>query len=801
MAETIKGINILIGAETTGLSKALSDVNRKSRDIQSELRQVERLLKLDPTNTELLAQKQKLLSDAVGNTTDKLDRLRKAQEQVNEQFRNGAISEGQYRAFQREIAKTEQELRGFETQVGKTSDSLEEMGKEAKSAADKMKSAGEGLKSAGESMAVGITAPLLGIAALATEGTAELRQDMARLETNAIAAGAGLESTRDSLRELNAVTGETDSNVEALSNLLEAGFKDNEMQQALDALSGAVIKFPDTLKIEGLADGLQETLATGEAIGPFAEMLERLGYNLDDFNEGLEKANENGTEQQYILDFLAKSGLSEVNDLYRENNKELIANADAQYDLQQALAELGTMLQPVLTMITQKVAELLGWFNSLDEGVKRVILVIAGIAAVIGPLLMVFGQISMGVGSLISIFGKLGPVFTAITGPIGLIVAAVAALAAGFVYLFNTNETFRDGVLAVWEAIKSAASVVFDAIKQVVMAAFEGIKAFWDKWGPEITEFFKTTWDVVKNIFDTIINAIKDVIEFLFNDIKAFWDKWGGTIQETFDEYLTLVKTAFETIFNSIYSVVKTIFGSIKSFWDKWGDEITAVFKVAFDVVKRLFKGTWDNIKIVVETAIKAIQNVIQMFIKVFEGDWAGAWNKAKEAASTVWEGIKGIFLNTFETMKDVGKNIIQGLINGIKSMKDAVVRAAKDVANGIGDSVKDFFGIKSPSRLMIGYGDNIVQGLANGMKSNAGNAVRSAAGVANAVAGAMSNISGSVAGVQGAAAVAGGNNTVINMTGMMSGANFYVRSDNDINQIAQQLGSVVERNMRGLGG
>jgi phage-related minor tail protein len=110
MAESVRGINVVIGADTTKLSKALSDVNQKSKDIQSELRQVERLLKFDPSNTELLAQKQKLLADAVANTQEKLNRLKNVQQQVSDQLARGEISEGQYRAFQREVAKTEQEL-------------------------------------------------------------------------------------------------------------------------------------------------------------------------------------------------------------------------------------------------------------------------------------------------------------------------------------------------------------------------------------------------------------------------------------------------------------------------------------------------------------------------------------------------------------------------------------------------------------------------------------------------------------------------------------------------------------------
>ena len=117
MAGNIKGITIEIGGDTQKLNKALEDVNKKSRDIQSELKQVEKLLKLDPGNTELLAQKQKLLAEAVANSKEKLDRLKSAQEQVNEQFKKGEISEEQYRAFQREVVKAEQELAGFEKQL------------------------------------------------------------------------------------------------------------------------------------------------------------------------------------------------------------------------------------------------------------------------------------------------------------------------------------------------------------------------------------------------------------------------------------------------------------------------------------------------------------------------------------------------------------------------------------------------------------------------------------------------------------------------------------------------------------
>src|SRR5690625_5080810 len=130
MARTIRGINVQIGSDTTGLSKALSDVNKNARDIQTELRQVDRLLRFDPSNTELLAQKQKLLADAVANTQEKLYRLKSVQEQVNEQFEKGEIDEGQYRAYQREVAKTEQNRQSLETQLESMGPATKDLGEQ-----------------------------------------------------------------------------------------------------------------------------------------------------------------------------------------------------------------------------------------------------------------------------------------------------------------------------------------------------------------------------------------------------------------------------------------------------------------------------------------------------------------------------------------------------------------------------------------------------------------------------------------------------------------------------------------------
>ncbi|KAB1363897.1 DUF2207 domain-containing protein, partial [Bacillus thuringiensis] len=118
MAGRIKGITIEIGGETTGLQNALKDVNKRSNDLTNELKDVERLLKFDPGNVEALAQKQKLLTQQIENTTEKLDKLKAAEQQVQAQFQNGKISEEQYRAFRREIEFTQGSLDGLKNKLG-----------------------------------------------------------------------------------------------------------------------------------------------------------------------------------------------------------------------------------------------------------------------------------------------------------------------------------------------------------------------------------------------------------------------------------------------------------------------------------------------------------------------------------------------------------------------------------------------------------------------------------------------------------------------------------------------------------
>ena len=178
MAGKIKGITIEIGGDTQPLNKALADVNKKTRDLQSELKQVERLLKLDPGNTELVAQKQKILAEAVENSKEKLDRLKTAQQQVNEQFAKGEINEEQYRAFQREVSKAEQELKGFEKQLSETAKASDNLKDKLDKAQTSLKDFGGKMTDIGKNLTMSVTAPIVAVGAASFKMAADFQDAM-----------------------------------------------------------------------------------------------------------------------------------------------------------------------------------------------------------------------------------------------------------------------------------------------------------------------------------------------------------------------------------------------------------------------------------------------------------------------------------------------------------------------------------------------------------------------------------------------------------------------------------------------
>lgn len=234
MSKRIKGITIEIDGETKGLDKALSNVNKESFKLQKELKDVERLLKFNPGNTELLAQKQKLLGDQVNTTREKLDRLKSAQDDVNKAFENGEISEEQYRAFQREIVDTEGKLKSLESQLDQSKTKLQSVADGFEKAGNKMKSVGDKVTGAGKTLTAGVTAPIVALGGLSVKTAADFESAMSRVGAVSGATGEDFQKLEKLARDMGATTQFSASEAaDGLNFMAMAGYDTEQMISSL----------------------------------------------------------------------------------------------------------------------------------------------------------------------------------------------------------------------------------------------------------------------------------------------------------------------------------------------------------------------------------------------------------------------------------------------------------------------------------------------------------------------------------------------------------------------------------------
>lgn len=201
MANRIRGITVEIGGDTTKLQTALRGVNREIKNTQAQLKDVEKLLKLDPGNTELLAQKQKLLGQAVEGTKGKLGTLKTAAEQANTALANGEISQGQYDALQREIIETESDLRNLEEQANQSATALQKIS----ATGTKLQEAGGKLEGVGKAI-LPVSAAVTGIGVAGIKVASDFEKAMSGVKAITGATGEDFEKLRETAINLGAST-------------------------------------------------------------------------------------------------------------------------------------------------------------------------------------------------------------------------------------------------------------------------------------------------------------------------------------------------------------------------------------------------------------------------------------------------------------------------------------------------------------------------------------------------------------------------------------------------------------------
>lgn len=851
-ANRIKGITVEIGGDTTKLQTALQGVNKEIKSTQSQLKDVEKLLKLDPGNTELLAQKEKLLSDAVKETKEKLEALKTAAEQANTALANGDISQEQYDALQREIIETENALKKLEEQANQSATALQKIS----ATGEKLKTVGDNISSVGEKM-LPATAAITGLGTAAVTTAANFESSMSQVQATMGITADSMSTvdgqsvnTMDTLSELAKKMGSetafsASECAQALNYLALAGYSTQEMCDTLptvlnlaaagdidlasasdmvtDAMSALGMKTSeaDTMvdqmaktasttntSVAQLGEGILTIGATAKTIkGGTAELNTALGILA---NNGI-KGAEGGTHLRNIILSLqnptdkaaaqmqalgvsvydSEGNMRSMNDILGDLNASmegmtsedkaniistifnktdlssvnaLLANtgdtwdnlqssitssagaaqqmADTQLDnlqgqltiLKSAIEglaiSLGELLMPYIKMIVGWIQSFVDWLNSLDEGTQKIIVTIALVAAAVGPILIIVGKVMSAVGTIMTVVPKLAGVInvvksafaalntTMLANPIFLIIAAITALVAAFIYLWNTNEGFRQFWIDLWENIKNAVTVAVEAIGQFLTAAWEFIKTTAETVWNAIATFFTTIWEGIKNTVSTVVNAIKMTITNIFNAIKT-----------TVTTIITAIKTTITTIFTNICTSVTTTVGNIKN-------TIVNGLNAAFN------------------------------FIKSIPGQ-ALQW----------------------------GKDMIQGIVNGIRSM----IGAVKDAVSSVASAIKSFLHFSVPDEGPLtdyeSWMPDFMKGLAKGIDRSKGAVEKAIDGVASTMNldGVIPNMSASLnANVSGVDGVSENASVTLNQPIMLDGKTITTL----VSQIQYRQGKASLRNL-----
>lgn len=717
---SIKGITIKIGGDTTGLDKALKETNKKSRELESELKAVDKALKLDPNNVTLVKQKQDLLKDSIKETKSKLDVLKEAQSQVTAQYKKGEIDAGQYRAFQRELETTKSKLSSLKDEKK----NIHVIGTAFKEAKDKVEPVIKKVEKVGSviggatSKAVKFTATLgkidtamigkaadgfkkytqtigVGLAAVTTalaanvEASREWNSDMTKLKTNAETSGNNFDFMKSKMQDLVAITGESDSSIEALSNLMAVGFSDEQMTPAINALSGAVEKFPDTLKIESLSDSLQETLATGAATGQFSELIGRMGDSVDDFNAGLQNCTSEAERQQYALDWLANSGLSEINDEYQSANKSTLDYERASFELQDALASLGTAFTPVmagakgmaadfLTKSLPAVQKLSGGFTQLFDGVSSLL-----DAYDSGGLDGLTEQIPIVISGLFSsaseTLAENAP--TLITAATTVLTSIIQSLAQSAPSLINSIlPSLLNGFFGLINALVSTIPTLVPELVQGAITLFLGLI---DGLNDVIGQLMPMLPSLIKQITDTLIENLPAIIEGGFQLLTGL---------------ITGLTKCTPKLIDSVIALIPVITKALT-------DNLPELVKAGMELIVALAQGLPQALPDLIDALPKIISAIIDGFKDV---DWL-----------------------------DLGANILKGILNGLVSAVSGIWSVVEDVGSAIIDGFCDFFDIHSPSRVMAKkVGQYLPSGIAVGMEDTADEPVDEAQAIVDSVAG-----------------------------------------------------------------
>lgn len=716
MAVTYKGLVIKFGGDTTELQSALKKVQQASRDTQSDLRDINKALKFDPGNTELLEQKVKALNSAYGETKQKLDAYKQALAQLESKKQSGAQltaqEERQYDSLKRAIMQCERQLDSYGTELSDTARQAEgsktalgKLGQTIEDNADKISSAGSKVSSAGTALSGGIIGAAGALTGLASSQEEAIQQS-GQLETAWKNAGGTAEQASSTYGMFYRLLGESDTSTEAAQNLARLTTNQQELNQWTNIAAGAYATFGDALPLENLAEAAQETAHTGTVTGGLADALNwstasaeqwsaalsghssaQAAFNQavaegqtkeDAFNAALAACGSEQERSQLITETL--TGLyADAGRQYQETNKDLLASRDAQNEMNAAMQELGEAAMPVQTAVTEIGTSLLntlapaletvtGWYKNLTPEQQTLVNNLALGAVAFGGVTTAIGktmEAAEGVGSAFKTAGELwggakkvmgdSSFLTNIGTGFSNIVSKAGGLGTMLTGTLSSGWTGFTGLIAAHPIGLGVAAV---------SAAVAGLTWFFTQ-----TETGKQMWADFTGWISEKWQAVQD----FFAGVPEFWGGIWEQVSTGVSDFCTGVGEKWEQLKQGASDTWENLKQGASDAWSN-------IKNTALEFGGGLVEGVsnwWNNLTGNTDSAFGQIASTVQNDMNTAQTVGSSAAGALQSAMNGDWETAKSQAANAFNAIKD-----------NISTKLDAAESTAVSIADRIGDKL-----------------------------------------------------------------------------------------------------------------
>lgn len=744
----IKGLTVEIDGDTRKLSAALSDVNKEGSTLSAELKQVDKLLKLDPSNVEALAQKQRILAEAVANSEDKLKQLHDVQGQIEQQFADGKIDRGSYLAFKNEVAATENQLKGYKEQLadvgdkakdsGVNMDKLAEGAKKAASAVGKIGSAGlKALTEAAKAGAAAFTAytGALGGAitgAVNLAGKAALAAD--DLSTLSTQTGISTEELQKYQYAADLVDVSTETLTKSMSkNIISLSSTAKATEEAYGAIGVATKNADGSLRdsqtvywesIEALGKITDETQRDSIAMQIFGESAQELNPLIEG---GAQKIQELGASAKSAGLILSQDALDSLN-AYNDSLDILKANANAAGNIiGGAFTDSFIGITDVIGAAIPSMAQLVaGIFNGdttaqeLSAAVKDVATqLIEQVNNVLPSFIEGFNGIVTGVVDAIAdtapqaaqtILPALLTGFNGILkGLTGTITKSLPSIVSSAITLFKGILSGLKSVTA--DLLAALPTVITDITAALVMGLPELIAGA----GELFTGIVDGLTGCIPSIMAYVTTIVPQIVMLLISSIPQIIDAGAQLLTGLTDGILAAIPSLIAALPEIITGIVSTLLEAIPQIINTGIQLLTSLVAALPDIITAIVAALPEIISGIITAIITSIPQIIQAGIDLFVSLIAALPDiiiAVVEAIPQIIEGIITALIGAIPQLVTAGIELFCALVANLPKIIEGIVKAIPQIIEAIKKAFTDFKWGELGINILEGIGEGLVSGV-----------------------------------------------------------------------------------------